>query len=197
MKHAASRMLHAHWDGLRGARAAPERGEIEPGEIRHILADSFILEIDAAIHTATVRLAGTRVCALFGRELRGADFSALWGDNVAARPWRLVETVIEETAGLVAGLRARTGESETLDLEMLLLPLRHRGRTQSRVIGTLSAAPPPDWIGLRTVAALETLSLRVLVPGAAPPRPGPRMSGTAGGPPPRRHGFVVHQGGLA
>ena len=193
MKHAASRMLHAHWDGLRGARAAPERGEIEPGEIRHILADSFILEIDAAARTAVIRLAGTRVCALFGRELRGTAFATLWGSSPAARPWRLVETVIEETAGLVAGLRARAGDSNVLDLEMLLLPLRHRGRTQARVIGTLSAVPVPDWVGLRAIESLETLSLRVLVPGAEPEPPAaPGIE-----PASRRHGLVVHQGGLA
>ena len=42
MKHATTRMLFAYWDTLRGERAAPDRGEIEPGEIRHILADTFI-----------------------------------------------------------------------------------------------------------------------------------------------------------
>lgn len=193
MKHAASRMLHAHWDGLRGARAAPERGEIEPGEIRHILADSFILEIDAAARTAVIRLAGTRVCALFGRELRGTAFATLWGSSPAARPWRLVETVIEETAGLVAGLRARAGASNVLDLEMLLLPLRHRGRTQARVIGTLSAVPVPEWVGLHAVESLETLSLRVLVPGAEPQR----LAVPGIEPAARHHGLVLHQGGLA
>ena len=45
MKHSTSRMLFSYWDALRGERAAPERSEIEPGEIRHILADTFILEI--------------------------------------------------------------------------------------------------------------------------------------------------------
>ena len=50
MKHPTSRMLFSYWDGLRGARAARERGEIEPGEIRHILADTFVLEIDPAPH---------------------------------------------------------------------------------------------------------------------------------------------------
>ncbi len=72
MKHPTSRLLHAYWNGLRGARAAPERGEIEPGEIRHVLADSLILEIDAPRQSATVRLAGTRLCALFGAELRAS-----------------------------------------------------------------------------------------------------------------------------
>jgi hypothetical protein len=189
MKNAASRMLHAHWDGLRGARAAPDRGQIEPGGIRHILADAFLLEVDPGARAASIRLAGTRICALFGRELRGAPFAALWGEPSAARPWRLVETVVEETAGLVAGLDARTGDGDALQLEMLLLPLRHRGKTHSRIIGTLSATRAPAWIGLKPVERLETVSLRILVTGAAPDLPATE--------PVRRHGFVVHQGGRA
>ena len=61
MKHATSRLLFAYWDGLRGDRAAPERSQIEPGQIRHILADTFILAIEPD-GQAEFRLAGTRAC---------------------------------------------------------------------------------------------------------------------------------------
>ena len=104
MKHPTSRMLHAYWERLRGERAAPERAEIEPGEIRHLLADSLILELDMAARSATIRLAGTRVCALYGRELKGAPFARLWGSQ-APDPWRMVEIVASDTLGVVAGLR--------------------------------------------------------------------------------------------
>jgi hypothetical protein len=77
MKHAASRELYAYWEERRGRRAAPERAEIEPGAIRGALSDAFILWLDAA-RGHPVRLAGTRVCALFDRELRGEPFLRLW-----------------------------------------------------------------------------------------------------------------------
>ena len=48
MKLAASRELFAYWCGLRGARSAPERDDVDPGAIRGVLADTFILEHDAA-----------------------------------------------------------------------------------------------------------------------------------------------------
>ena len=198
MKHPTSRMLQAYWNGLRGARAAPERGEIEPGEIRHVLADSLILEIDAPRHAATVRLAGTRLCALFGAELRSLSFAGLWGEAPAADPWRLVEVVIQDTTGVVVGLVGVTEAGETIDLELLLLPLRHRGKTQARVIGSLSPAVIPTWLGLRPIVALRTVSLRILTPEAnAAPAP-------LAAPPPaandepgleRRKRFVVHRGG--
>ena len=77
MKHAASQELYAYWEERRGQRPAPERAEIEPGAIRQVLSDAFILALDdRAGHP--FRLAGTRVCALFGRELKGERFIGLW-----------------------------------------------------------------------------------------------------------------------
>ena len=84
MKHAASRELYAYWEERRGTRPAPERAEIEPGAIRGVLSDAFILALDGSAGHP-VRLAGTRVCALFGRELKGESFLDLWG---AAKPAR-------------------------------------------------------------------------------------------------------------
>lgn len=164
MKHPTSRQLHAYWDRLRGERAAPERGEIEPGEIRNLLADSFILETDPARRTSAVRLAGTRLCALFGRELRGSAFVDLWAERSQpfTDPWHLIETVACDTVGVVAGLTGVTVRNETLDLELLLLPLRHRGKTQARILGSLSPHCIPPWLGSRPILRLETVSLRVL-----------------------------------
>jgi hypothetical protein len=202
MKHPTSRMLHAYWNGLRGARAAPERGEIEPGEIRHVLADSLILEIEPGQHAASIRLAGTRLCALFGGELRGLPFSQMWGEAPAADPWRLIEVVIQETVGVVVGLVGVTAAGETLDLELLLLPLRHRGKTQARVIGSMSPAVIPTWLGLRPIVAVRTVSLRVLTPveaAAAAPAPQAEPPAPANDEPgiERRKRFVVHRGGRA
>ncbi|ACA17639.1 protein of unknown function DUF1457 [Methylobacterium sp. 4-46] len=194
MKHPTSALLHAYWNGLRGARAAPERAEIEPGEIRHILADSLILEIEPALQLATIRLAGTRLCALFGGELRGRRFQSLWGPGAASDPWRLVDVVVQETVGVVVGLVGTTDEGDAVDLELLLLPLRHRGKTQARVIGSLSAGKSPSWLGLRPITALRTVSLRVLT-GAErqdpdhPPEPANDHDQA------RRPRLVLHRGG--
>lgn len=161
MKHPTSRMLHSYWDRLRRERAAPERSEIEPGEIRTLLADSLILEVDMPRAAASVRLAGTHVCALFGRELRGRAFGEIWGVT-DAEPWRLVEAVALDTVGVVAGLRGTTDREEAIDLELLLLPLRHHGETQARILGALSPACVPHWLGIRPVTRLQTTSMRVL-----------------------------------
>lgn len=208
MKHQTSRSLHAYWDRLRGERAAPERAEIEPGEIRHILADSLILEIDMGRRCAQLRLAGTRVCALYGRELRGLPLGSLWEPGEApawtgaphTESWRVVEIVANDTVGVVMGLRGLTAMGESVDLELLLLPLRHRGRTHVRMLGTLSAQHLPSWTGLRPIVRLETTSLRILeaapISGGAPvldPLPLPANDIA----PVRRGHLLVHLGGRA
>lgn len=168
MKHPTSRLLHSYWDRLRGERASPERSEIEPGEIRNLLADSLILAVDGPRRGASIRLAGTRVCALFKRELKAASFAEIWGTS-SADPWRLIETVTVDTVGIVAGVTGSTTEGETIDLELLLLPLRHHGQTQSRILGALSPHCVPPWLGLRPLARLQTTSLRILGPVCEPP----------------------------
>ncbi len=120
MKHAASRELYAYWQELRGRRPAPERAEIEPGAIRQILSEAFILALD---HTAgyPFRLAGTRVCALFGRELKGESFVRLW-DETSRRTIRdLLGILADEWVGTVAGVTAHNTSGELVELELLLL----------------------------------------------------------------------------
>jgi hypothetical protein len=194
MKHSTTRMLFAYWDSLRGERMAPERGEIEPGHIRHILADTFILELgqDKNHPSTTFRLAGTRLCALLGRELKMVDFHHLWPEDEKDEASKLVDVVSYETAGIVAGMTATTTHGHSVDLEMLLLPLRHRGKTHSRVLGALSPLSIPAWLGIEHIKELKTLSIRIIWP-----------SGTAAALPQeeaaieRRRRFVLHRGGRA
>lgn len=190
MKHAATRMLFSYWDALRGERAAPDRGEIEPGEIRHILADTFILENEDG--PARFRLAGTRLCALFGCELKNAPFSAIWDPATPDDGARQIDIVTSETAGIVGGVVGETARGEKLDMELLLLPLRHRGRTHSRVIGALSPAIVPLWIGYDRLSHIRLTSMRVIWPVG---RKGAQTFVAEEDPADRRRRFVVHRGG--
>lgn len=73
MKQQGTIALFQYWNRLRGSRPAPQRSEIEPVDIKSLLADTFILESDAR-GEAIFRLAGTRLCATYGRELKGYSF---------------------------------------------------------------------------------------------------------------------------
>lgn len=191
MKQAATRMLFSYWDGLRGERAAPERGEIEPGEIRGVLPDAFVLELGRD-RRADVRLGGTRLCALLGGELRGRSFESLWSDDAILDVRRSLRIVVEDAAGVVAGVVGTTPDGARLDLEMLLLPLRHRGRPHTRILGAMAPTHVPAWLGFEALSALSLVSLRVLWP-TTPAEPAEAAVEVTSRPGSRR--FVVHQGG--
>ena len=188
MKHAASRELYTYWEEKRGTRPAPERAEIEPGAIRGVLSDAFILALDpSASHP--VRLAGTRVCALFGREIKGESFLDLWA--AASRP--IVESLLsilsDECTGTVAGVTAQNAGGEPIDLELLLLPLGTRRPSFARTIGVLAPLKIPQWLGVSPIGAL-TLGGRRHVGAALEKRLLPRFMAPRG-----RRGLVVYEGG--
>ena len=109
MKHASTKTVFAHWNTRRGARPAPARAEIDPVAIRHALGDTFILAADFA-GELRFRLAGTRICALFCRELKGEAFGALWGETSRESIEHLITVVNNENIGAVAGVNGRTAE---------------------------------------------------------------------------------------
>jgi hypothetical protein len=161
MRLQATKELFDYWRRRKGARAAPDRSDIDPTAIHQILADTFILEVDAE-RVFPMRLSGTRIDALWLEGRKGRSFIDLWRgvDRVSVAAAML--TVIDGVTPIVAGARTQAGDSAPLDLELLLLPLRHFGKTHSRVLGALAPVYQPDWLGLRPAGPLELLSLRIV-----------------------------------
>ncbi len=185
MKTVSTTLIFQYWDQLRGSRAAPERGEIEPGAVRHALLDTFILENGGT--GLSFRLAGTRLCALFGGELKDRNFASLWPDPASrVELLRMVDAVMDECAGAITGLAVETDRGETADLELLVLPLRHGGKTHARVLGALSPVNLPPWLGHDKIARTEVRSMRIIWPSGLPRAPGPDQ---------RRQRFTVVTGG--
>ncbi len=192
MKHASSRELFGYWTTRRGLRAAPERGDIEPSAIRRALGDVFILEFDRR-DGHPFRLAGTRVCALFGRELKATAFVDLFDDTTRAQAAQLVAGVADDTTGLVAAASGRTAEGWAQDIELLLLPLMQRGRTHARMIGALAPLSVPFWLGASRLGALTLGNIRHLDPALQAPVAARLVAASDGLA--RRGAFTVHQGG--
>jgi hypothetical protein len=147
MKHPLSRELYEYWNSQRGARSTPERGDIDPGAIKRILGDSFVLSVEPG-EDPVFRVAGTRICALFGRELRGEGFAGIWRQEHAGQIRELVGLVAEEGIGVLAGARTEANEELHCSLEVLVLPLSHRGRSGRRMLGSLVTLERPYWLDI-------------------------------------------------
>ncbi len=105
MKHPSSREFFAYWDEKRGDARAPDRSEIEPGAVRELLGDIFVLSYDNEAGYP-FRVAGTRVCALLGRDLKDLSFSALFAPEARREIEDIITYVAEEMLAAIAGITA-------------------------------------------------------------------------------------------
>lgn len=192
MKQASSRELFGYWVARRGTRSAPERGEIEPSAIRKALGDVFILEFDR-LAGHPFRLAGTRVCALFGRELKNEQFIDLWQGTSRRALAELIDAIADEATGVVASVSGLTGEGWKQDLELVLLPLAHRGDTHQRMIGALAPLSAPFWLGTAKLGTLTLGNIRHLDPALETPTAARLVAGNISAA--RRATFTVFEGG--
>jgi len=190
MKHPTSKALYAYWNKLRAGRAAPERGELDPGAIRTILGDVMILEVGGR-HRYSVRLAGTRICSLMGRELKDRGFLEAFFPSDWPELYGLLDAVVGTAVPAVASVVGETTDKRMLGLELLLLPLRHHGRTEARVLCSLAALTRPYWATLTPLAKLHLGSTRfenlvddkAELPISIRPRPAPTLRVLQGGRP--------------
>ncbi|WP_158807940.1 PAS domain-containing protein [Beijerinckia sp. L45] len=161
MKHQATNELFRYWNELRGERTAPERNEIDPGAIRHVLADTFMLDIDAD-QRFPFRLAGTRVNALFDAEQKGRSFLDIWTEEERRNLAGVLMTVADGACPVVAGAIASPAGQGECPFELLLLPMRHHGKTHSRILGIIKSVKTPSWLGMLPVGPLKLRSLRIV-----------------------------------
>ena len=137
MKHPSNREFFAYWDGKRGVERAPDRSDIEPGAVRELLGDIFVLSYDDDAGYP-FRVAGTRVCALLGRDLKDKSFSALFEAEHRREIEDIITVVAEELLGAVAGITATAEDGRPEHLELLLLPFKTRAHTPISLTGLLA-----------------------------------------------------------
>jgi hypothetical protein len=161
VKLAVTMELYAYWNRLRARRSAPERSDVDPGAIRGVLADTFVLDFDEA-HGFPFRIAGSRANAIFLKELRGRPFLDLWLDADRSELKSVLHCVADEAQAFLIGAQARPPGLGAVDLEVILLPLRHHGLTHSRLLGAFAVHAAPAWMGLMGAGPIALASLRAL-----------------------------------
>jgi hypothetical protein len=167
MKHATSRELYGYWNRVRAGAPAPRRSQIEPSDIRHVLADTFILEVTDR-ECYPVRLAGTRICSAYGREIKGTDFLDFWQGGEREAMASLCTAVASDAAGAVVSVEAASTRDKSGSWELLLLPLRHNGPCYDRILGSFAVFDQPYWLGSEPIVAQTISSLRLIWPDEQP-----------------------------
>lgn len=153
--------IFSYWNALRGKNEVPSRDQVEPAHIRTLLSDLLILEQRPDGETR-FRLAGTRICALFARELRGSRFDALWTGEQARKIDRLLNDVLREKLPVVLSAVALAGRADRLPTEIVLLPLSSGEGRVDRVLGAIVPLSRPLWLDATPVSYLDLTGIRVL-----------------------------------
>ena len=182
MQLSVSKELYAYWESIRTGRGSPERNDIDPGAIRSILADTFILDFDNE-NGFPFRIAGSRTNALFLAELRGVSYLKLWREADREEIKAILHRMADESQPYCLGADTHPPELSRLEIEAMLLPLRHHGSTHARVLGSIAAASSPHWLGLISAGLMTLTSPRALdrvgPPGADPQGKGASLVGAA------------------
>jgi hypothetical protein len=191
MKHPSNRELFNYWNERRGQRMAPNRADIVPGDIRKILGDTFILE-NNSMNQPEFRLAGTKLCALFGRELKGANFIDLWQRSDWTRIASLIAAAVNDKAAVVASVSGAAADSilKPINLEMVLLPLAFDTSHEMRILGSIAPMASPYWLGAKPIGMLSLGSFRYLSADLIEEPVASQAIGSQ-----RRHGLTVYEGG--
>lgn len=168
MQKKNTRALYEYWNTLRGSRSAPDRRNIDPTKIKSTLANTFILETTNTdrqdAEDFSFRLAGSHLCTSFCRELKGRSFSQLWHVKDRDAIDTLIHAVTEDHAVALVTFQGTTAVGTQAAFETILLPLRHNGSTNARILGAMTVIDEPYWLGVQPIIEQRITGLRLIWP---------------------------------
>jgi hypothetical protein len=166
--HPGSRALFRYWEAIRGEDSAPNRRELDLNRIRAFIPSLFILERHR-VKGYVWRLAGTGLCYLWRRELTGTPVLSGWDTFEQHTTERLLDGVVRAHQPFVLKFRLFTSLGHDIGAEMLGLPLRSIGGSDTHVFGAVMTFRDIDALGYDRISAIELSTARVIwtepVPG--------------------------------
>lgn len=179
MRHNETKAVFCLWSDLRASAKAPTRSAIEPRKFARHLSQICLLEKSGP--DAKIRLGGTDVCALFGKELRGTEFGALFtrGARLSvqaalARSLTLSQPILVEALG-------ETADGRHIGVEILLLPLLDGQGATTQVMTYVQPLDPvarlvgQPLVAFRFLGMSEAQVSRHDTDGRTPPRKAPDL----------------------
>jgi len=153
-----SKGLFDYWNALRNGRPLPPRRELDPGQLRVWLPRLALLEQLGPYHTV-FRLAGTTICAAFGRELRDHALCTLWRGDDRERIDAAIGGCLRESLALVIGFEAHALDRRPLAGEMVLMPMLDDAGTPTRLLAGFATEPETPRLPSKPFLRLQLSSI--------------------------------------
>lgn len=128
--------LYAYWSALRDGAPLPIRRRLDPGDIKRLLPTVSLTEVvPGEVPDYRIRLAGTGLYGVYGREITGRRLAEVY-NSAAADYWRaeLGRVVAEARPGVGVHNLAWRGASH-LSIVWIRLPISRAGSDVDLILG--------------------------------------------------------------
>ena len=135
-RHAVLQQLLQYWQGKRGTRAAPARGDIRPSEIKALLPDVMMWNVNTSGERFTMRLVGENIVRFVGGNYTGKPATINMPPDAAAAMIDILTQVVESKAPRFRIGRAFWLQEKALrPFEACYLPLSPDDETVDMILG--------------------------------------------------------------
>ncbi len=134
-------LLLRAWDKWRGTALLPTRADMFLEDISAILGNVTLLELRGP-DEAVVRLAGTRICEVFGQELKGRNYLDLVPPEARGLRARRLQYMIAHPCGAVLQGTYSARSGMTFRSEQVALPVRPATPDAAPQLLTVAAVMP-------------------------------------------------------
>jgi hypothetical protein len=124
--HPGSRAVFRHWEAIRGESPAAHRDDLDLRQLCQFVSWLFIMERSPRTGGYVWRLAGSKVCELWRRELTGCELLTGWDRFDSETVRRLLDGVTKDLQPCTLRLRLKTSLGQLVDIEVVALPLKAR-----------------------------------------------------------------------
>jgi hypothetical protein len=166
--HPGSRAIFRHWEAIRGESSAPHRDDLDLRQLCQFVSWLFIMERSPRTGGYLWRLAGSKVCELWRRELTGSEVLTGLDRFEVETIQRLLDGVSRNLQPCALRLRLTTSLGQMIDAEIIALPLRARDGS-IHVFGGVLPFRDAEALGHERIAGIELSGARTIrtepVPG--------------------------------
>ena len=160
--HPGSRTIFRHWEAIRGEAPAAHRDDLDLRQLGRYVSWLFIMEHSSRANGYVWRLAGSKICELWRRELTGSDVLAGWDRFERETVRRLLDGVRENFQPCSLRLRLSTSLGQLIDTEIIALPLHARDGHSVHIFGGAMPFRETGILGYDRITGVELASGRTI-----------------------------------
>lgn len=127
--------LFEYWQLKRAGRAVPARRDIDPTDIPSLLPNIFIFDVIHNPRDYVLRLLGTNLVSVLGRDFTGARFDEMYQGNLARTLHHQYDWAVDHWQPVYSRMDASWMKKDYIYYDRLLLPLSSTGETVDKLLG--------------------------------------------------------------